>query len=48
MSYSRTKPKEKYQPKSTRLMGQVREVLRYHHYSIRTEEAYTRWIRSVH
>ncbi|MDQ6994324.1 MAG: integron integrase [Mariprofundaceae bacterium] len=26
-------------------MDQVREVLRYYHYSKRTEEAYTRWIR---
>ncbi|MDQ6973823.1 MAG: integron integrase [Mariprofundaceae bacterium] len=26
-------------------MDQVREVLRYHHYGKRTEEAYTRWIR---
>jgi len=25
-------------------MDQVREVLRYHHYSIRTEEAYVRWV----
>ncbi|MBV1878185.1 MAG: integron integrase [Pseudomonadales bacterium] len=25
-------------------MDQVREVLRYHHYAIRTEESYTRWI----
>lgn len=25
-------------------MDQVREVLRYHHYAIRTEEAYVRWI----
>lgn len=26
-------------------MSQIREVLRYHHYSIRTEEAYLRWIK---
>ncbi|MBL1320737.1 MAG: integron integrase [Methylophaga sp.] len=26
-------------------MDQVREVLRYHHYGIRTEEAYVRWIK---
>lgn len=25
-------------------MDQVREVLRYHHYAIRTEDAYVRWI----
>ncbi len=28
-----------------RLLDQVREVLRLHHYSLRTEEAYTQWIR---
>ena len=28
-----------------RLMDQVRDVLRVHHYSIRTEESYTQWIR---
>ena len=33
-----------FRPKAARLMDQVREVLRYHHYSIRTEEAYVRWI----
>ena len=44
MPYARTRPKEKYKPKSPRLLDQVREVLRYHHFSIRTEEAYLRWI----
>lgn len=44
MSYKRAKVKEKYIPKSVRLMDQVREVLRYHHYSIRTEEVYVKWI----
>ena len=33
-----------FQPGSVRLMGQIREVLRYYHYSIRTEEACTCWI----
>ena len=28
-----------------RLLDQVREVLRFHHYSLRTEEAYVQWIR---
>jgi len=37
-----TKPK--FKPQSKRLIDQVREVLRYHHYAIRTEEAYVRWI----
>ncbi len=31
--------------KSPRLLDQVRGVLRFHHYSIRTEEAYLGWIR---
>lgn len=44
MPYKRAQAKEKYIPKSTRLMDQVREVLRYHHYAIRTEEAYVSWI----
>ena len=35
-------PKPKYRPKATRLMDQVREVLRYHHYGYKTEQAYTR------
>lgn len=37
-------PKPRFQPKSVRLMDQVREVLRYHHYALRTEDSYTRWI----
>ena len=44
MAYSRTVITEKFRPKPGKLMDQVREVLRYHHYSIRTEEAYVRWI----
>ncbi len=46
---SRFKPrvneKSKYHPKAVKLMDQVHEVLRYHHYGLRTEEAYARWIR---
>jgi len=34
-----------FRPKSERLMDQVREVMRYHHYGRRTEEAYSRWIK---
>lgn len=30
--------------KSIRLLDQVREQLRYRHYSLRTEQAYTHWI----
>ena len=44
MAYPRTVITEKFHPKPGKLMDQVREVLRYHHYSIRTEEAYVRWI----
>ena len=28
-----------YRPRSARLLGLVREVLRYHHYSYKTEQA---------
>ena len=38
--------KEKLIPnQKARLREQVREVMRWHHYSIRTEEAYWQWIR---
>ena len=36
--------KPRFKPQSNRLMDQVREVLRYHHYAIRTEESYVKWI----
>jgi site-specific recombinase XerD len=39
-----TQIKAKYRPKAARLMDQVREVLRYHHYAYRTEQAYLKWI----
>ena len=32
-------------PRKQKLLDRVREVLRVHHYSRRTEEAYTAWIR---
>ena len=44
MPYKRTRVKGKYIPGSIKLMDQVREVLRYHHYAIRTEKAYVDWI----
>ena len=44
MAYKRASPKEKYIPKSKRLIDQLREVLRYHHYAIRTEKAYVGWV----
>ena len=44
MPYPRTVIREPFSPKPGKLMDQVREVLRYHHYSYRTEETYIRWI----
>ncbi len=44
MPYKRAKVNSKYVPKSAKLMDQVHEVLRYHHYAIRTEKAYVNWI----
>lgn len=42
------KPKFLPNPK-LKLMEQVREVLRYHHYAYRTEQTYTQWIlRFIH
>ncbi len=38
-----SKPKFRPNPK-LRLMDQVREVLRYHHYAYRTEQTYCKWI----
>lgn len=34
----------KYVPKSVRLIDQVREVLRFHHYAYSTEKSYISWI----
>jgi len=36
--------KPRFKPQSKRLMDQVKEFLRYHHYTIRTEQAYSKWI----
>jgi len=44
MSYSRKRVREKFKPKSEKLMDQVREVLRFHHYAYRTEQTYVSWI----
>jgi hypothetical protein len=38
-----SKPKFQSSPK-LKLMDQVREVLRYHHYAYRTEQTYCQWI----
>jgi integron integrase len=37
-------PTRKFVPKSVRLMDQVREVLRFHHYAYNTEKSYVSWI----
>jgi len=42
---SKVNEKSKFRPTSVRLMDQVREVLRYHHYGRKTELAYVRWIK---
>ena len=34
-----------YIPLSTRLLDQLREILRYKYYSLRTEEAYLYWVK---
>ncbi|MFQ5714171.1 MAG: integron integrase [Candidatus Scalinduaceae bacterium] len=44
MPYERSRAQGIYVPKASKLLDQVREVLRYHHYSIRTEETYINWI----
>jgi len=40
----KSKPMARFVPQSVRLMDQVKEVLRYHHYASRTEESYIHWI----
>ncbi len=44
MAYKREHVKGKFRPKSGKLLDQVREVMRYHHYAIRTEQTYVKWI----
>ncbi|MBL1294199.1 MAG: phage integrase N-terminal SAM-like domain-containing protein [Thiotrichales bacterium] len=34
-----------FRPQSKRLLDQVSEVMRYYHYSKRSEESYVRWIK---
>jgi hypothetical protein len=43
MENKENKPKFRPNP-SLKLMDQVREVLRYHHYAYRTESTYGQWI----
>jgi len=47
---SQKKNTPKFRPNpSLKLMDQVREVLRYHHYAYRTEQTYCQWIlRSIY
>ena len=42
-SQKENRPKFRPNPK-LKLMDQVREVLRYHHYAYRTEQTYCQWI----
>ena len=44
MAYKREHVKERFRPKPGRLLDQVREVMRYHHYAIRTEQTYIKWM----
>ncbi len=42
---NKVKTNSTFRPTAPRLMDQVREVLRYHHYGLKTEEAYVHWIK---
>ena len=45
IQYETMEVNQKFKPDSSlKLMDQVRQVLRYHHYAYRTEETYCRWI----
>jgi len=44
MAYKREHVKKRFRPKPGKLLDQVREVMRYHHYAIRTEQIYVKWI----
>ncbi|MFQ5345654.1 MAG: integron integrase [Mariprofundus sp.] len=37
--------REGFRPRAGKLLDQVREVMRYHHYGLRTEQAYIYWIK---
>jgi hypothetical protein len=47
MAYKREHVKERFRPKPGRLLDQVRDVMRYHHYAIRTEQTYVRIISAL-
>ncbi len=40
MPAKRARARKSHRPRSARLLDQVREALRYHHYSLKTEQAY--------
>ena len=44
MAYQRSRATAQFTPQPGRLLDQVREVMRYHHYSLRTERTYSDWI----
>ena len=44
MSYKKKHVKERFRPKPGKLLDQIREITRYHHYAIRTEKTYVKWI----
>ena len=44
MAYKREHVKERFCPKPGKLLDQIREVIRYHHCAIRTEQTYVKWI----
>jgi integron integrase len=44
MAYKKEHVKERFRPKPGKLLDQVREVMHYHHYAIRTEKTYIKWI----
>jgi hypothetical protein len=44
--FEKTAPRDKLVPNpKARLREQIREAMRFHHYSLRTEEAYWQWIK---
>jgi hypothetical protein len=46
MSFQDERPKERFIPNpQARLRDQVREVMRFKHYALRTEQTYWSWIR---
>jgi len=45
LAESMTAPDEGQPPKATKLMDQMRAVLRVQHYALRTEQAYCDWVR---